>query len=132
VKQPRQSAAGSIDRRLTSGVDVVPTALAALGVDAGDLPGHDLADSTWDRQVVVAESGSEGLMVRTGRHKVLERPGRRPVLFDLEADPLELDPREFEAIARSEARPAAFPNEDRRARFDAILDRDEHPWLQPR
>lgn len=131
VKQPgRGGAAGIVDRRLTSGIDVVPTALAALGLAAGDLPGHDLGDPAWDRPAVVAEPESEGLMVRTGRHKVLERPGRRPVLFDLEADPLELDPREFEPIARSETRPAAYPNDDRRARFDAILDRGEHPWLR--
>jgi len=53
------------DERLVSGADVVPTALACLGLTAPELSGHDLADPTWTRDVVVAQSGHSDFMART-------------------------------------------------------------------
>ena len=108
------STRGAVDERFVSGVDVVPTALEALGLPPCEeriegrsllplLRGGDAAD--W-RDFVVSELdysyrkarlvlGREvdecrGWMVREQRWKYVHWQGLRPQLFDLQDDPQEL------------------------------------------
>jgi arylsulfatase A-like enzyme len=56
---PGRVAPGSVDRRLTSNVDVTPTILDAAGVDAAlryPLDGYSLFDSAWKRKLLYEES----------------------------------------------------------------------------
>lgn len=93
VKYPGKSD-GTADSRLVSLVDIAPTVLSACGIgSSAQLPGIDLADHRQSRDHVCAETHPEGsaYMVRTASHKLLT--GEHPALFDLSADPLELDNR---------------------------------------
>ena len=104
---------GSVERRFVSAVDIVPTALAALGLPGCDeriegksllslLRGEDVPE--W-RDFVVSEldysyrkarlvlgrqpDECRGWMVREKRWKYVHWQGYRPQLFDLENDPQE-------------------------------------------
>lgn len=158
MKRPGQHGAGTTDNRMASGIDVVPTALAALGLSTEDLPGHDLNDPTWDREAVVTESRAEGYAIRTRFDKLLVRSDES-LYFDLEADPLELKPLDPDLTAdrplslkseleqtldlrpmrrvgapamRSELPPERSDPDDtpesRAARFEKLMDAS-HPWL---
>lgn len=152
--QPR----GTVDDRLTSGADIVPTTLAALELDSSpELTGHDLLDTAWTRSVVVSQSGDSGYMARS-RHAKLLRAAGRSRYFDLEADPWELSPAPVQSAAdleaeadqvaalarvgggghvrqnrwRGSAAGRSPSTEDRQLRlqqFGELLDRTEHPWL---
>ena len=96
---PRRSAAH------VSLVDLLPTFLDLAGNDAAMEPAQPLhgrslvplmtgADEGGDR-LVISEYSSEGVraasrMVRRGKYKYVYTRGLAPMLFDLEADPLEL------------------------------------------
>ena len=86
-------------------LDLFPTLveLAGGGAEdgAGPVDGHSLVgllrgeESAW-RGVVYAEHLSDAaysprVMIRRGRHKYVSSPAYAPMLFDLEADPRELD-----------------------------------------
>ena len=82
VKWPGGRQAGSVDRRVSSSLDVAPTILEASGLDRSGLPGANLADRrgerpafSWDRWVSVV-SGDLQLVARDA----LEKP---PLLYDL-------------------------------------------------
>lgn len=106
---------GTVDERLVSGVDVVPTVLAALGLSAHAhrVEGRSLLAATrgaasddW-RTAVVSEldyafrqarlvlgrqpGECRAWMVRTARWKYVHWQGLPPQLFDLEKDPDEFD-----------------------------------------
>ena len=81
-----------------SHVDIAPTILAWTGVSPRRRPDWhgvsllDRARSGSEERLVLAASPGEGgpsVMVRTGDHKYVERPGRSPLLFDLATDPHE-------------------------------------------
>jgi arylsulfatase A-like enzyme len=85
---------------LVSLVDLAPTVLAACPVAApaatAPLPGLDLADPSARRTHVFAENRTFGavLMARSRTHKLLVGENRADdALFDLAADPYELDDR---------------------------------------
>lgn len=94
---PGAGRAGERSAELVSLVDVAPTVLGACGAAAASpLPGLDLGDPAAGRDVVCAESRRDGaeFMVRTRTHKLLAYADpARDALFDLAADPLELENR---------------------------------------
>jgi len=92
--------AGEVSDALVSNVDVAPTLLAAAGCEAPpEMAGLDLAARREGREVVFAEAGRE-VMARTRTHKLLLcRDRTQSQLFDLRADPHEMD----NLIARPEA-----------------------------
>lgn len=105
IIKPTGEPAGRVDHRLASGMDVVPTALSALGLPiAEDLPGEDLLSET-RRDAVIAEYCSDSFMIRRGHHKLLVGPDHQ-LIYDLAADPLELAPQDL-AIRREDDWPAA-------------------------
>jgi len=146
---------GTRDERLTCGADIVPTALAGLGLPVPpDLRGHDLTDRQWSRATVTAQSGVDGYMVRSDRAKLLA-DNDRTVFFDLESDPLELSPvppdrdsdwqrelaSELDRIRADQSgsgdgvprgttpgSPSAPEPAAMNARFEELL-RADHPWL---
>jgi len=61
--------------------------VSLAGVLAGTVPGPDLAVGEYLAEGAVAPE----VMIRRGRHKFLHAPGDPDRLYDLEADPLELD-----------------------------------------
>lgn len=148
---------GYCDERLVSGADIVPTALAALGLTAPELSGHDLADPTWIRDVVVAQSGDSNYMARSRTAKLL-RQGDQSLFFDLQGDPWELHPsvdlpnpseqrqleREVETVStmitRNQTsdsrgtdpqapRRGTDTQHERSRRFDELASAANHPWL---
>ncbi len=93
VKWPRQTTRGLVSGRLASIVDVAPTILCGAGLPpAPAMSGLDLAGNE-ERDVVFCQSNGGELMARTARHKLLlnHRQPERSLLFDLVADPTELD-----------------------------------------
>lgn len=78
-----------------SHVDIAPTILQWAGITPrrrSESPGVSLLDSTriaGDRTVMARHRGEAGesLMLRMDRMKYIERAGRPPLLFDLQADP---------------------------------------------
>jgi arylsulfatase A-like enzyme len=59
ISAPSRAAAGSVDTRLTSNVDVAPTILDAAGVDPAlryPLDGYSLFDAGWTRKLLYEES----------------------------------------------------------------------------
>jgi arylsulfatase A-like enzyme len=108
-----RTAVGTTDRLVNTGIDALPTLLAAAGLDAPrKLPGRSLWPlalgqpvSTWRDHVVVQNDMSqageidgqrprmEGRMVRSERYKycVYSRGNRRESLVDLQVDPGELN-----------------------------------------
>ncbi len=78
---------------LVSNVDVAPTIIAAAGLkQPPSMSGLDLGSGTAPRDVVFAENrGGRHVMARSASHKLILTDGaRESLLFDLEADPLEL------------------------------------------
>ncbi len=93
---------GETSEALVSLVDLAPTILSACGADplttAPPGLGLDLTDPDADRACLFAENRTFGpmAMARTRTHKLLlngEHDGARDALFDLVADPQELDNR---------------------------------------
>ncbi len=105
---------GTVDDRLVEAIDLAPTFVEAVGGDVpehilegrsliaplrGDVPDwRDAAVSECDyafrkaRHILGRAPGdSHAYMLRTERWKYVEYEGFRPQLFDLEADPRELD-----------------------------------------
>jgi choline-sulfatase len=119
-------------------VDGFPTFLHALGATSdpadGALPGHsllDIAQGYVPRRTILSEYHAAGavagtFMIRHGRYKYIHYVGLPPMLFDLEADPLERtdlgrDPAYAEAVRECEARLRAIVDPegiDRLARED--------------
>lgn len=76
---------GSVVDRPVSTVDVLPTALTILGIDADvATDGIDLRD---DRERVVVSQGFREISVRRGRWKAIWDRGEEPFLANLERDP---------------------------------------------
>ncbi len=113
---PRADATrGHADASMIEGIDIVPTILDALGIERPmhRLEGRSLISYTRAEQGVVARDAvfaeldyafrrarrvlgrdvdaCRAWMVRTEHWKYIDWQGFRPQLFDLEADPLELD-----------------------------------------
>ncbi len=89
VKWPRGANAGERIDRPTSALDVVPTLLAHLGLDATGLPGEPLLGRPADRPVF---AGTTHPTVILGNLKAIFDPRTgKAELFDLEADPGELE-----------------------------------------
>ncbi|MGH8791437.1 MAG: sulfatase-like hydrolase/transferase [Stackebrandtia sp.] len=101
VKFPAGAAGGNRrgerNHTLASLIDLAPTVLGATGTETTTpLPGLDLADPAAARDCVFAENRTFGAvaMARTRTHKLLlGADSRDDALFDLEADPHELDNR---------------------------------------
>lgn len=151
VKYPDGLEAGTTDRRLASGVDVVPTVLHHATADRAAvalLPGEVLSDRAWSRSTVTTESATSGVMIRSDSQKMLVQ-GAQSIVFDLLSDPLELQPLSGEHADRElvvAAQQAAHrsPGEQSRSRRSmrdstpqgvAATERmiaagmSEHPWL---
>ena len=47
IRWPSKVAAGAVNNQLTSLLDLMPTTLAAAGLKAPELPGHNLLDAAW-------------------------------------------------------------------------------------
>ncbi|HVX46563.1 MAG TPA: sulfatase-like hydrolase/transferase [Mycobacteriales bacterium] len=89
VKYPGRPG-GRRENALVSGVDIAPTLVGAAGGEPFG-SGHDLGAGPPDRELVVIEApGPSHIMARSRTHKLILRPRREPLLFDLRADPLEL------------------------------------------
>jgi len=89
---------------VASGVDVMPTVLARFESPAADAlraqaSGEDLLSGTYTRDLALAEGEATGprrpgpatWALRTGRWKLQQMEGGAPKLFDLIADPFELE-----------------------------------------
>ena len=125
-------------------VDLYPTALETTGIsESNRLPGRSLFDIAQrdddpDRVVLseyhAAGSTSGAFMIRRGRFKLIYYVGMEPQLFNLEADPEEMQdvsnlPKNAQILADLER--CLFdivdPNEvDRRAKRDQVALLDEH------
>ena len=103
---------GAVDERMASLVDVAPTILARLGLTPpARQDGHDLLAPAPAEEdpAVFAQFGARRYAVRTRRWKLIDTldPEPRVELYDLEADPGELDDaaaREPEIVAALRAR----------------------------
>jgi choline-sulfatase len=150
-----QGARGAVsDKLVNTGVDLLPTMLAAAGLDVPrQLPGRSLAPllaardvAGWRDYVVVednlVQSGvvdglkpeMEGRMVRTEGFKycVFSRGARRESLVDMRGDPGELvnlapDPRFREELLRHRALLAAFGKEHGDPLVESLLADDVKP-----
>jgi arylsulfatase A-like enzyme len=85
---------GVIDPTLASTIDIAPTILAAVSVDASStMEGRDLFAPhrpDWSQQRVFSQYRTKIYSVRTPRWKLIEYPGRDlHLLFDLRRDPAE-------------------------------------------
>jgi len=114
VKWPRGERAGTVTRRRTGAMDVVPTLLAAAGLPPDPhLPGRDLRSTA--RRPVVADNG--WLAVYDGSLKAVLGAEGRDLLFDLDADPGEsrdLSAERPAELARLAAAGAAWRAAERR------------------
>ena len=129
----------------TTLVDAFPSIIEATGLsrhaDDRDLPGHSLwslAKGATPERTVLCEYHAVGAsaatyMIRVGKYKYVHYVGMPPMLFDLEADPMECrdlgrDPAHRETVYRCEAalRKVVDPEAaDRRARADQKARIDE-------
>lgn len=94
IKYPGRAGAGGASDALVNNVDVAPTILAQAGCRRGPfMPGLNLAAGGEGRDVVFAEGarGREYMARSKTRKLLLHRDPQRSLLFDLEADPMELN-----------------------------------------
>ena len=91
VKFPGGRRAGEASTQLVNNVDLAPTILAQTGCEpAAAMRGLDLAADTDGHEIVFAEA--RHLMARSaGRKLLLREPREKSLLFDLQADPLEMN-----------------------------------------
>lgn len=102
VRWPGVVPNGAVHTETVSTIDVVPTALEALGVEAPpELEGHSLlpvlrGEPPIGPAVAFSDFQENRRVIRAGRYKLIVRGNLRSILFDLETDPgerAELDPR---------------------------------------
>lgn len=102
LRWPGRMAAGSTSASLVSSVDLLPTLLELAGLDVpADLEGRsflpvlagEATRSLAYSEFVTHTRGRQWAMVRDGRYKLVELPGGRGRLYDLERDPYELENR---------------------------------------
>lgn len=145
IADPQASNPGSTSNALVStGIDLLPTILDAAGLPGAPGPAHGRslhplargAALTWDRPYVIAETtfargrngGVSGRMARTERYKyvVYDTGSRREQLFDLEADPGEINTLVAAAEYQSEL------NRHRKILLEwAARTDDQFPLVQP-
>ncbi|MSP48341.1 MAG: sulfatase [Alphaproteobacteria bacterium] len=142
--------AGKVVRTPTTLVDAFPTIIEGTGLtphpDDRRLPGHSLwslANGATPERTVLCEYHAVGAsaatyMIRVGRYKYVHYVGLAPMLFDLEADPVERrdlgrDPAHRRTVAECEAAlrrvldPEAadrLARADQKARVDAFGGRE--------
>ncbi len=89
IKWPEGRLAGTRREIPSSSVDIAPTLLAAHGLAIDELPGTVLADRRRDEPIF---AGDLWRMMRLGDSKAIyDFEEKRRFLFDLEADPMELE-----------------------------------------
>ena len=94
VKFPGQRRRGERSDALVSLIDVAPTVLSTCGLTPPvPLPGSDLTEPSSGHDAVYAEDRRHGIagMIRAGEHKLLWSDVTGDALFDLAADPYELN-----------------------------------------
>ena len=106
IKWPGGKRSGEARRELVSLVDVGPTLIRAAGVDApASMGGLDLSDPAAGRPMVFAERGGgrdATYMARSRDYKlILGADPEQCLLFDLQADPHELDNRYHDPAYRT-------------------------------
>lgn len=94
IRWPGRVEAGATEARLSSLLDITPTAIAAAGASGGDAPldGVDLLPRLADRDAPPPHDalfwrGGQNAAIRRGDDKLWLVSGRIPWLFDLQADP---------------------------------------------
>jgi arylsulfatase len=93
IKWPGQRRAGQVSERLVSNIDLAPTLCRAAGLTpSAEMPGEDLGADLPGREIVFCEYGPNHAMARTRSQKLIlnVKAPQQSLLFDLQADPLEM------------------------------------------
>jgi len=96
IVAPPGSAQSTTVETPVSLLDLLPTVLDLAGIDQGDADGTSLLSLGTATRDVVAEYSAEAavapaVMIRRGRYKYIHCDADPPMLFDLDADPNELN-----------------------------------------